>query len=805
MSDSIKILGAFGAKTLDTAMTCVQVDNETLIDAGNILHALDHDAKNISHIFLTHSHLDHIIDIPFLIDIFFEGRIKPINIYGLQGTIDTLKKHIFNWDIWPDFSKILLTNEIDHSIKFHVLEVDQEITINETKFKAIKTNHTDSSCGYVITKANNATLFTADTYKCPRIWEEVNNNPQIKSVIIDVSFPSILDKLALDSKHLTPDVLHEELQQLKRDDVTIFINHLKPIFIEDIKDEIKTKYPNLLNGGTIVNDGDVLHLESATITRNITQTQIAKMHINQLIDIGHSLTSEKNLDKLMEKILLGAKQLSNADGGTLYLMSDDEQSLEFTVVQTDSLGIKMGGTSDKITWPNVKLYNDGEENYEQVAALCALTGHLINIPDVYYTKDFNFEGTKKFDSGTGYRTTSMLVVPMRNHDGEVIGVLQLLNKQNSNGDIIEFDKDDEKLILSMSSQAAVSITNTRLIAGLEKLLMDFIKSTADAISEKSKYTGGHINRVAEISLLIANAINNDTNGIYKNTRFDEDELKQIDISAWMHDIGKITTPEYVVDKATKLETIYDRIETVVTKFEVIKRDREIQYLKDKENASSQNELEDLQLQFDKDMQKIEDDVAFLRTANKGSEFMPDEYAQRLESLSKIPLTIDNKNTTLLNENELFNLSIRKGTLTDEERTVINNHVLVSYKMLDKLTFPKKLKRVPLIAGSHHKTIKTDENGRHFGYGAEEIMSEPMSLEDRILAIADVFEAVTASDRPYKEPNTLNQSLKILTYMANDDELDADLVRFFIENKVYKQYALDNLIPKQLDEVTIKFN
>jgi cAMP phosphodiesterase len=241
MSDSIKILGAFGAKTLDTAMTCVQVDNETLIDAGNILHALDHDAKNISHIFLTHSHLDHIIDIPFLIDIFFEGRIKPINIYGLQGTIDTLKKHIFNWDICPDFSKILLTNEIDHSIKFHVLEVDQEITINETKFKAIKTNHTDSSCGYVITKANNATLFTADTYKCPRIWEEVNNNPQIKSVIIDVSFPSILDKLALDSKHLTPDVLHEELQQLKRDDVTIFINHLKPIFIEDIKDEIKNK------------------------------------------------------------------------------------------------------------------------------------------------------------------------------------------------------------------------------------------------------------------------------------------------------------------------------------------------------------------------------------------------------------------------------------------------------------------------------------------------------------------------------------------------------------------------------------
>jgi HD-GYP domain-containing protein (c-di-GMP phosphodiesterase class II)/phosphoribosyl 1,2-cyclic phosphodiesterase len=805
MSDSIKILGAYGAKTLDTAMTCLQVDNETLIDAGNILHALNQDAKHISHIFLTHSHLDHIVDIPFLIDIFFEGRIKPITIYGLEGTIEAVKKHIFNWEIWPDFSKILLTNGIDNSIRFQVLELDEEISVNGTTYKPIKTNHTDSSCGYVITKQNQATFFTADTYKCPRIWEEVNNNEKIKSVIIDVSFPSVLDQLAKDSKHLTPDVLYEELQELQRDDVTIFINHLKPIFIDDIKDEINTKYPNILNGGTILNDGDILHLGEANIKSNITQTQIDKMHINQLIDIGHSLTSEKNLDKLMEKILLGAKQLSNADGGTLYLMSDDEKSLEFTVVQTDSLGIKMGGTSDKITWPNVMLYNDGQENYEQVAALCAITGQLINIPDVYYAKDFNFEGTKKFDSGTGYRTTSMLVVPMRNHEGEVIGVLQLLNKQNTNGDIIEFDKDDEKLIMSMSSQAAVSITNTRLIAGLEKLLMDFIKSTADAISEKSKYTGGHINRVAEISLLIANAINDDASGIYKDIKFTQDELQQIDISAWMHDIGKITTPEYVVDKATKLETIYDRIETVITKLEVVKRDREIQYLKDKADVSSQEEIEHLTQQFEKDIKEIEEDANFLRMANKGSEYMADEYIHKLESLSRIPLTIDNKETTLLNENELYNMSIRKGTLTDEERTVINNHVLVSYKMLNKLTFPKKLQRVPIIAGSHHKTIWTNDEGRHGGYGAEEIMCDPMSLEDRILAVADVFEAVTASDRPYKDPNSLNQSLKILTFMANDNELDPELVRFFIENKIYQQYALDNLIPQQLDEVTIKFD
>ncbi|MDD2698059.1 MAG: MBL fold metallo-hydrolase [Arcobacteraceae bacterium] len=804
MKNSIKILGAYGAKTLNTAMTCVQVDDEILIDAGNILLGLDKEAKNINHIFLTHTHLDHIVDIPFLIDIYFESRVKPLTIYGLKGSIENVKKYIFNWAIWPDFSNIPLTTGGENSIIFQTIEVGEEIEINDVKLKSIKTVHTESSCGYVITKGGSATLFTADTYKCQNIWDETNNNPLIKSVIIDVSFPSILQKLAFDSKHLTPDLLNEELEtNLLRDDVMIFINHIKPIFLDEIKDEIKTKFPNFLRGGRIINDGDILNLKTCEIKENLTKTQLDKIHINQLIDIGYSLTSEKDFDALMEKILVSSKKLSNADGGTLYLMSDDEKNLEFKVVHTDSLNIQMGGKSGAITWPSVKLFNpDGSQNWEQVAALCAISGKLINIPDVYEAEGFNFEGTKKFDAGTGYRTTSMLVVPMKNHENKVIGVLQLLNKTNETNEIIGFTGDDEKLILSMSSQAAVSISNNRLIAGLEKLLMDFIKSTADAISEKSKYTGGHINRVAEIATLIAKEINNDTE-TFKDKTFTEDELQQIDIAAWMHDIGKITTPEYVVDKATKLETIYDRIETVLCKCEILKRDIEIEYLKNTMLAETQEEKDHLTKLFEELKKEIDENIKFLKIANKGSEFMSDEFLLRLHTIASKDLIIDGKVVELLTENELYNLSIREGTLTAEERTIINNHVTVSYNMLNKLTFPKKLQRVPVIAGSHHKTIKTDENGKHFGYGAPAIMDLPMSLEDRMLAVADVFEAITASDRPYKDPNSLNHSLQIMASMAKNDELDYTLVKFFIDKKIYEEYSINNLKKEQIDIVTVK--
>jgi HD-GYP domain-containing protein (c-di-GMP phosphodiesterase class II) len=431
-----------------------------------------------------------------------------------------------------------------------------------------------------------------------------------------------------------------------------------------------------------------------------------------------------------------------------------------------------------------------------VAALCALENKLINIEDVYCESGFNFEGTKNFDKNTGYRTQSMLVVPMINHEHDVIGVVQLLNKKDEKNKTISFTQEDEKLILSMASQAAISISNRKLIDDLEKLLNSFIKSIATAIDEKSPYTGGHIGRVAEIAELFVNAINEDQT-IYKDKFYDDDMIKEIKTAAWMHDIGKITTPEYVVDKARKLQTIHDRISEVELRFELLKKQKELELYKALSCASESKEKEELSKQFQEDITAINESFKFIQTCNTGGEFMADDKIERLENIAKMSVTINEVPHPLLTENEVYNLSIRKGTLTTEERKVINNHALISIKMLESLPFPKKLKEVPRIAGGHHEKICG--GGYPFNLKGDEI-----SFEARILAIADIFEALTAHDRPYKDPNSLNQSMKILSFMAKDNELDKDLIKFFVQNNLHMVYAQKHLQASQMDEIQVDF-
>ncbi len=795
MKDIIKVLGAYGGKTETKSTTCYQISKSTIIDAGNILFSLADDAKYIDHIFITHTHFDHIVDIPLLIDTFFELRETPITIYGLKDTLQSLKNYIFNQDIWPDFHEIDLISKQEKAIVFQEIEIGQTIKIDDCTIKPIKNNHTHSSCGYVVTKHENSIFFTSDTYISKDIWNEVNKNNSIKSLVIDVSFPSRLNELAKESKHLTPKLLKEEITtKLHRDDVVIYINHLKPIFVDEIKKEldalIDKKYKVL-----ILKDGDIINI----VENRIYQTQYKKdLYIEELNQIGYALTSEKNLDILMDKILTAAKKLTNADAGTFYLMSDDEKSLQFTAVQTDSLNFRLGGIYDPVPWPNLKLYyEDGTPNDINISVHCALNDKLINIPDVYSSKKYTFEGAKAFDSSTGYTTKSMLVVPMKNHENDVIGVLQLINKQDDNGNFCEFTSADEKLILSMSSQAAVIVTNTKLMQDLEELLNAFMRAIATAIGEKSKYTAGHINRVAELSTMIAQEINNDTQGIYKNKFFTQEQLREIDVAAWMHDIGKITTPEYVVDKSKKLETIYDRINTVKVKFELLKKEKELDFLK-KSLSCNQNEKDTLEEKFEKEIEKLNDDLEFIKESNTGSEFMSDDKIERIVSISQYQITLEGKRTNLLTKDEVKNLCIKKGTLTDEERFIINNHAKVSYDMLASLPYPKKLRNVPQIAGGHHEKICG--GGYPFGLKGDEI-----SFESRILAIADIFEALTAHDRPYKNANSLNTSMKILSFMAKDEELDKDLIKFFVDKKIHLKYAKDNLNQNQIDEVTVDFD
>ncbi len=515
--------------------------------------------------------------------------------------------------------------------------------------------------------------------------------------------------------------------------------------------------------------------------------------IRRLNQIGTALSAEKNLDRLLEMIVDEARGFTNADGGTLYIMSDNEEELQFAIVQNTSLNVRMGGTGGKITWPSVKLNNlNGSPNHANVSAYAAITGQVVNISDVYHAEGFNFEGTRRFDAETGYRSKSMLVVPMRNHENDIIGVLQLLNAQISKTtEVISFSTENQKMTESLASQAAVAISNNRLIHDLENLLESFIKTIATAIDEKSPYTGGHVRRVSELTMAIADKINKRMDGPYAGVCFDEDKLKELRISAWLHDVGKITTPEYIVDKGKKLETIYNRMEALKARFEILKRDYAIEALKNGNRQQKRKSAERIINGVDKDEKDLDADYEFLADINTGTKFMDEKMLDRLRNVAGRKWNLGGDLRNLLSDDEVYNLSIPLGTLTDKEKEIVKNHVTVTHKMLCQLPFPKKLKNVSHYASSHHERI--DGAGYPFGLKGNEI-----PLQGRIIALADIFEALTAKYRPYKKEKTLSEAIKIMGYMVKDNHIDRDLFELFINDKIHLDYAMKELSPQQID-------
>lgn len=773
----IKILGASGSKTKTTGTTSFQVFNDIVIDAGNIINSLGKEALYINHIFLTHSHSDHITDLPFMLETFFEKRKKPLIIYALKETIQSLKTHTFNNEIWPDFSKINMVNSNEKSLIFKEIKLNEIIKLGEHEIKPIHANHIDGACGFVIEKDDLAFAISGDTYTSESLWEEINENKKIKSLIIECSFPSEMDKLAYDSKHLTPKILADELKKLKRDDVQIFLYHLKASYHKKMQREIN-HYNILKNGGKILEEGDVIHIDTGLIETDM----IPKDKFERIMEINLALSNELNKDRLFEMILTLTKELTHADGGTLYIMSKDKKHLDFKVVHNNSLNIFMGGTKEKLTWNSLPLYlEDGQKNLTMVAAVAALENKIVNIEDVYEEKTYNFEGTKAFDKNTGYRSKSMLVIPLINHEDDVIGVLQLINKEKDLTNIIPFDASDERIIKALAGQAAMALTNSQLINSLEEFIAAFITTIGHAIDAKSPHTKNHIEKVAKISNLLAKAINEDKT-IYKEIQYSIDDFKQIEIAAWMHDIGKISMPESIIEKSTKLQTLFDRIELIKERFEVIKRDCKIDYL---EGKISKEEYEEKH-------EQLIDDCKFLETANIGEEFMDDSKLERIINISKYTYVKNGKEESFLTKNELNNLSIRRGTLTDDEKRLMNSHAQLSLDMLEELPFPKKYSQVLNIAANHHEKL----NGKGYPRG---LSDKDLTLEDRIMVLADIFEALTSSDRPYKDGKKLSEVFKILSFMVKDNEIDGKLLKFFHEHEVLKEYAHQELKHTQIDE------
>lgn len=523
--------------------------------------------------------------------------------------------------------------------------------------------------------------------------------------------------------------------------------------------------------------------------------------LEQLNAIGAALSKERDINRLLESILIAAKTITHADGGTLYRMTEDGHALRFEILRTDSLHIAMGGTTgNAINFPNLPLTNEkGESNDSMVAAYAAIHDKTVNIADAYTEAGFDFSGTRSFDERTGYRSQSFLTVPMKNHEGEIIGVLQLINAQDPvTHHVNAFSSADQSLAESLASQAAIALTNRLLITQLEELFESFINLINLAIDEKSPYTGGHCQRVPALTMMLAEATDATTDGPLASFRMDERDRYELKIAGLLHDCGKVTTPVHVVDKATKLQTLFDRIHLIDTRFEVLKRDAELDALRKqlalRENVNPAAE-ERIWEAYQEEVRALDDDREFLRRTNVGGEAMKDADLQRVRDIGSRRKwrNVDAVETEFLSADEVVNLTIRAGTLTLKERDIINYHIVATIKMLEQLPWPKHLTKVPEYAGGHHERM----DGKGYPKG---LTREQMSLQARMMGIADIFEALTARDRPYKPGMKLSQAMGIMANFKKGGHIDPDLFDVFVRQRVYRRYAEQFLDPTQIDEV-----
>lgn len=533
---------------------------------------------------------------------------------------------------------------------------------------------------------------------------------------------------------------------------------------------------------------------------HLSPAEVAQ-RLDQLTELSVELSSNRNIPLLLEHILVVAKKLTRADGGTLYRTSEDKKSLCFHISLNDTLHMYKGGVSgDPITIPNIPLVDKfGNKNLSSVAAYAANFGQSINIQDIYQADVFNFSGMRQFDAQYHYHSQSFLTVPMQNHEGELIGVLQLINATNAEtGELQSFSETDQRFIEALSSQAAIALTNQQLVLQLEKLFEALVNMINIGIDEKSPYTGRHCQMVPELTMMLADAAHRTETGPMAQFKMTEAGRKELWLAGLLHDCGKITTPVHVVDKSTKLESIHDRIHNIDTRFEVIKRDAEIAALKKKlqalESGEGKGNWDAIDAELAQQITQYNQDRDFLRFANVGGEGMKTEDQQRVVDISHYQWCgVNGEMQPFLDFEEVANLTIKFGTLTQDEREVINNHIVMTIRMLESLPWPKHLKNVPEYAGGHHERM----DGKGYPRG---LRAEQMSVQARLMAIADIFEALTAADRPYKKGKSLSESLHILGKFRLNGHIDPDLFDVFVRQKVYREFANRFMNPAQVDDV-----
>jgi len=558
--------------------------------------------------------------------------------------------------------------------------------------------------------------------------------------------------------------------------------------------------------------------------------RMMKKTINQFLFMIDSLAGEKDVDPLLVRVTHETMTVSLADAAVTYLVDDNEQYLHAGALHTRS--------HRQVSLPDIPL--DGEH---PLAAALSKTE-----PDTMSLTAASAPELQALLALVDDPQAALVAVPLRNRQQDAIGLLCLLYKGHYDTHGGQDYSAQIAFMRALSGFAAVTIESRHLLKMQKDLLDAFIQLIAGAIDAKSPYTGGHCQRVPELTKMLAQAACDSDAPPFSDYRLSDEEWEALHIASWLHDCGKVTTPEYVVDKATKLETLYDRIHEIRMRFEVLKRDAEIRCWQQIADGGDRTRL---QQALADELAQLDSDFAFVAECNEGGEFMAPERIERLRRIATmtwrrtlddrigisweekqrkertpaatLPVMeklIDDKPEHLIergdndrmpvdnpwgfrldvpeykyNRGERYNLEVARGTLSAEERYKINDHMVQTIIMLEKLPYPKHLRDVPTIAGGHHETM----DGK--GY-PKRLTREQMSLTARMMAIADIFEALTAADRPYKKAKTLSEAVRILSFMRNDRHIDPELFELFLTSGVWRRYGEQYLRPEQIDEVDI---